>query len=237
MSYSTTTIGAVVDGLNRTYFLPAIQRPFVWKQDQVLALFDSLLKGYPISAFMVWAVDDDTKHEVRTYKFIENFQAGQLLNEPAQVEGRDVMLVLDGQQRMTSLLIGLRGTFSLKEKFARNGNPDAWIRHTLYLNLLKDPELVPDEDDEVDVRITYGFKFAASPPRNDHHQHWIKVGTILDYATPEKLTVLIEKIIRDLHFRATEFDREIAVANLRRHDLERQGLDPGCCRREPSPIA
>ena len=46
MTYSKTTIGAVLDGLNRTYFLPAIQRPFVWKQDQVLALFDSLLKGY-----------------------------------------------------------------------------------------------------------------------------------------------------------------------------------------------
>ncbi len=110
MTYSTTTIGAVLDGLNRTYFLPAIQRPFVWKQDQVLALFDSLLKGYPISAFMFWALDDDTKHQVRIYKFIENFQANQLMNEPAQVAGRDVVLVLDGQQRMTSLLIGLRGT-------------------------------------------------------------------------------------------------------------------------------
>ena len=216
MSYATTTIGAVVDGLNRTLFLPAIQRPFVWKQDQVLALFDSLLKGYPISAFMVWALDDDTKHEVRIYKFIENYQSGQLLNEPAQVEGRDVQLVLDGQQRMTSLLIGLRGTFSLKEKFARNGNPDAWVKHTLYLNLLKDPALLPEDEEEVDVRITYGFKFSASPPRNDHHQHWIKVGTVLDYSSPARLDLLIEKIIRDLHFRATEFDREIVELNLRR---------------------
>ena len=216
MTYATTTIGTVVDGLNRTLFLPAIQRPFVWKQDQVLALFDSLLKGYPISAFMVWAVDDGTKQKVRIYKFIENYQSGQLLNEPAQVEGRNVLLVLDGQQRMTSLLIGLRGTFSLKEKFARNGNPDAWVKHTLYLNLLKDPAFVPDDEEEVDVRITFGFKFAASPPRNDHHQHWIKVGSILDYATPEKLGLLIERIIRDLRFRATEFDREIVVSNLRR---------------------
>ena len=75
MTYSTTTIGKVLDGLNRNYFLPAIQRPFVWKQEQVLALFDSLLKGYPISAFMFWALDDHTKHEVRAYKFIENYRA------------------------------------------------------------------------------------------------------------------------------------------------------------------
>ena len=65
MPYSTCTVGAALDGVNRTFFLPAIQRPFVWKQDQVLGLFDSLLKGYPISAFMFWALDDLTMHDVR----------------------------------------------------------------------------------------------------------------------------------------------------------------------------
>ena len=216
MTYATCTIGAALDGLNRTYFLPAIQRPFVWKQAQVLALFDSLLKGYPISAFMFWALNDDTKHEVRIYKFIENFRAGQLMNEPAQVSGRDVVLILHGQQRMTSLLIGLRGTFSMKEKFARNGNPDAWSKQTLYLNLLKDPALQPEDEDEVEVGITFGFRFATTQPRNDHHQHWIKVGSILDFQVPERLEQLVRKVVSDLHHRATEFDREITVSNLRR---------------------
>lgn len=216
MTYSTTTIGAVLDGLNRTYFLPAIQRPFVWKQDQVLALFDSLLKRYPISAFMFWALDDDTKHQVRIYRFIENFHAGQLMNEPAQVAGREVVLVLDGQQRMTSLLIGLRGTFSVKEKFARKENPGAWNKLTLFLDLLKDPVVQPDEDEELEVGITYGFKFAASQPRNDHHQHWIKVGAMLDHETPEKLELLVAKFTGEMHARATAFDHEIAASNLRR---------------------
>ena len=52
MSYSSRTIGAVIDDVNRSYLLPAIQRPFVWSSTQVVALFDSLLKGYPISIFM-----------------------------------------------------------------------------------------------------------------------------------------------------------------------------------------
>jgi hypothetical protein len=215
MTYSTSTIGSVLDGLNRTYFLPAIQRPFVWKPEQVLSLFDSLLKGYPISAFMFWQIDDDTKHEVQIYKFIENFRVGQLMNEPAYVAGRDVVLVLDGQQRMTSLLIGLRGTFSVKEKFARNGNPDAWTRHALFLDLLKDPTF-QGEDEGAEAGITYGFKFAATQPRNDHHQHWIKVGAILDCEAPEKFDQFMKKVIGDLHPRATEFDREIAASNLRR---------------------
>ncbi|MBC7736831.1 MAG: DUF262 domain-containing protein [Candidatus Saccharibacteria bacterium] len=102
MTYATT-IGAVLAGVNRSYFLPAIQRPFVWKQDQVLALFDSLLKGYPISAFMFWTLDDYTKHQIRTNKFIENFHTNQLMIEIVQVAGRNVVLVLDGQQRLTSL--------------------------------------------------------------------------------------------------------------------------------------
>lgn len=46
MSYSTSTIGALLDDVNRRYFLPAIQRPFVWSPSQVVMLFDSLMKGY-----------------------------------------------------------------------------------------------------------------------------------------------------------------------------------------------
>lgn len=45
MPYASRTIGAVVDDVNRSYFLPAIQRPFVWSSAQIVTLFDSLLKG------------------------------------------------------------------------------------------------------------------------------------------------------------------------------------------------
>ena len=108
MSYFSRTIGAVIDDVNRSYLLPAIQRPFVWSSTQVVALFDSLLKGYPISSFMFWAVDEETKAEVRCYKFIENYRT-EMMNEPTTTEGRQLILVLDGQQRLTSSPRG-RGT-------------------------------------------------------------------------------------------------------------------------------
>ena len=57
----------------------------------------------------------------------------------------------------------------------------------LFLDLLKDPAVAPDEDHELDAGITYGFKFASALPRSDHRQHWIKVGAILDCQTAEKL--------------------------------------------------
>jgi uncharacterized protein with ParB-like and HNH nuclease domain len=47
MSYATITIGDLLADVNSRYFLPAIQRPFVWSSDQVITLIDSLLKGYP----------------------------------------------------------------------------------------------------------------------------------------------------------------------------------------------
>ena len=52
MPYASRTIGAVIDDVNRSYLLPAIQRPFVWSSAQVVALFDSLLKGYCIRSHL-----------------------------------------------------------------------------------------------------------------------------------------------------------------------------------------
>ena len=74
MPYASRTIGAVIADVNRSYLLPAIQRPYVWSSTQIVALFDSLLKGYPISSFMFWAVDEATKAEVRCYRSDVFFQ-------------------------------------------------------------------------------------------------------------------------------------------------------------------
>jgi hypothetical protein len=67
---------------------------------------------------MFWAFSDETKHDVKIYRFIGDYRTGAA-NEPARTDGRDVVLVLDGQQRLISLLVGLRGTFSEKAKTCR----------------------------------------------------------------------------------------------------------------------
>ena len=214
MTYMTTSIGEALDQVNRRYFLPAIQRPFVWSPAQVLALFDSLLKGYPISSFMFWSLNSETKAEVRIYKFIENYRP-KGLSESAAPDGRDVVLVLDGQQRLTALLIGLRGTFAEKEKHARRANPDAWASKALYLDLLKDPATDPD-DDEGEIGVTYGLRFHATSPRNDHRHHWIKLGSILDYPTEDLFEKLVRTVDFDLHRGITPYERDLAHATLRR---------------------
>lgn len=46
MSYRSETIATAITRMNRQYFLPAIQREFVWKPEQIAQLFDSIMRGY-----------------------------------------------------------------------------------------------------------------------------------------------------------------------------------------------
>lgn len=216
MSYQTTSIGALLNRINVTHFLPAIQRPFVWKQEQTLALFDSILRGYPIGTFMFWQIDEATKEQVRIYRFIENYSGEESMNEPASTAGRDVVLVLDGQQRMTSLLIGLRGTFSVKKPRARGANPDNWDRQTLYLDLLKDPDDIDEDDEDAERAMAYGLRFHTLPPRSSHKHLWFRLSTILNYASDDQLAQLEGKILGDLHRDATPREKDIVLRNLRR---------------------
>ena len=51
-------VAKILEGIHSSqYVLPAIQREFVWKPDQIEKLFDSLMRGYPIGAFLFWKVD------------------------------------------------------------------------------------------------------------------------------------------------------------------------------------
>ncbi len=82
-------------------------------------------------------------------------------------------IVLDGQQRLTSLYIGLKGTRTLRKKWAKNDNPNAYEEKRLYLNLKHQPNMDNPEDN-------YQFEFHAKTPENDKEHFWFKVGDILE---------------------------------------------------------
>ncbi len=93
------------------YWLPAIQRKFVWNEDKICKLFDSMMRGYPIGTCLLWG----TNKEIRKRKFITHFTKGidpRTLFVPGTKDEK--IMVLDGQQRIQSLLIGLRGTYENK---------------------------------------------------------------------------------------------------------------------------
>ncbi|RKV04077.1 DUF262 domain-containing protein [Helicobacter pylori] len=182
------TIKEVVDGLNDRYFLPDIQREYVWlkKADEkkIEKLFDSILRGYPIGSFLFWKLpkediaksdeQDSDKLNFQLYQFITNYDERKPHNEKIRIEQirrDDLYIVLDGQQRLTSLYIGLKGTRTLKKKNARNDN--AYEEKRLYLNLKHQPNMDNPEDN-------YQFEFHAQKPENDKKHWWFKVGDILE---------------------------------------------------------
>jgi hypothetical protein len=172
MEYIPIRIGDLLRQLNRDIYLPAIQREFVWDPQRIERLFDSIMCHFPIGSFLFWKVDQSKKDEWPVYRFISDFDKEDPHNEEANMAGvtKDITLVLDGQQRITSLLIGLKGTYSYFYYRTR--------KTTLYLNLLK----VPKQNDDDPEELTYEFKFReTSQPDPGKRQLWFKVGRILDY--------------------------------------------------------
>ena len=53
------------------FWLPNIQRPFVWSEEQICRLFDSILRNYPINTLLIWK----TNKEFRRRKFIDNWKS------------------------------------------------------------------------------------------------------------------------------------------------------------------
>lgn len=186
MSYRSMTIAEARRRVNHSLYLPAIQRPYVWKTDQIIGLFDSLMQGYPISSFLFWAVEPQNRRQWSIYRFEEAYRQGEPWDQKVEPDGRDVIFVLDGQQRLTSLLIGLSGSYTLHEKYRRRDKSTSFRAHHLYLDLFKNPEEI-GEDDEVTAN-RYGLKFSDVRPRSDNKQLWVKIGDILDLEHVERLT-------------------------------------------------
>lgn len=186
MSYIPKTISEIVlDYINRTTFLPAIQREYVWDTDGIEKLFDSLMGNYPIGSFLFWKIREEQKSLWTAYKFFSDFDKENPHNEEANVAGinQDIYLVLDGQQRLTSLYLGLKGSYRFFYY--------SWKKTRLYLNLFKKP-VRSDNPEE----LTYEFAFresATSNPKNPNPQYWYLVGDILNFNSAS----LARKDIRD----------------------------------------
>lgn len=191
MSYRSESIAVAIDRMNRQYFLPAIQREFVWKPEQIVQLFDSVMRGYPISSFLFWELKAENRNKWQVYKFLEKAQHGGTHNELANTDGvTNLSLVLDGQQRLTSLMIGLRGNYVTKKKYKRWGNPDAWSTQRLHLDLLAEPHL---EEDGADAGLHYRFAFLEDAPEPDSEHHWFPVGRILAFDERRKVEAFLDE--------------------------------------------
>lgn len=183
MSFQTPiTIKEVTDSIRRREFvLPAIQREFVWDTNQIEHLFDSIMQGYPVGSFLFWKVLKENNTKFQFYDFIRDFhEKTNKHNRVSEInKDNDLIAILDGQQRLTSLYIGLHGSYSYKMPRKRRDNPTAYPKRYLYLDLLA-------ESNEFDVK--YDFLFITEEEAREDNEagvaHWFKVGDILKYEEP-----------------------------------------------------
>jgi len=139
MKNQKETIRRVVGFLNNPdehggFWLPNIQRPFVWNEGQMERLFDSIMREYPISSLLTWK----TKGLIRRRRFIDVYRHGLKLSDFYVPEDDNAkVLILDGQQRLQTLFIGLKGSYE---------------RRVLHIDILSGAWAAPED-------IRYKFKF------------------------------------------------------------------------------
>lgn len=173
MRNERNTIWKMVRSLNDAesnggLWLPNIQRPFVWSEQQIERLFDSIMREYPISTLLVWRTKVDIKHR----KFISDWKDTLKVSDAYVMENTDAKgMVLDGQQRLQSLIIGLAGSYNGKE---------------LHFDVLTGAAASPED-------IRYRFRFMPSATAR---WPWVKFKDILkDMSKGKKLAMEVAQDI------------------------------------------
>lgn len=132
-----------------TLLIPDLQRPYVWSPRQVVVLVDSLLRGWPFGSLLLWSVSKD---QVAQMPWREFSRAIDRVDEtadrvPPRQQPATFRMVLDGQQRVQSLLLAFGGDSwgfklldkewheALREKRPRGRSTKHWSLGELCLDL------------------------------------------------------------------------------------------------------
>lgn len=179
MTFQTpVTVSEVLDKVHsHDYLLPAIQREFVWRPDQIITLVDSLMRGYPIGSFLLWDVRPESADQYTYYNFITDYHE---LNAPFAAKatvppGKGIIAVLDGQQRLTALNIALYGSYTERKKGAWASNASAYVKKRVYLNLVDDPA-------KEELGLAYDLRFLSdqdAAPSEGSPNKWFPLQDVL----------------------------------------------------------
>lgn len=207
--------------INSGIYLPGLQREFVWSPKQIEMLFDSLIQGYPIGVLIKWDIRR-SRDDYWTYKFIPNFiadngrvpktineQGFTRNNEDAEDSDAD-SLIIDGQQRLNSLYIGLYGSIAMYTG-GRGGTRDEsryWDEKKLCVNLFGHPQYDVDG-----LSSKYEFSFKKSSKFGDEdefgysyqaetHRYWFPLTNAIEddglLSEQSELRALVEERVRSL---------------------------------------
>lgn len=195
MSYESKSIEEIIKMIgNNDIYLPAIQRKLVWDHDKIEDLFDSIMRHYPIGTFLFWFVEKEKVNEYVFYRFLDGYHErnkweNQIAAKPQLKE--EIIGVLDGQQRLSSMYIALQFSYAYKKLNARKDNPNAYPERWFYLNILKEPIEGEDED------FVYEFKFLTKDEanRSDDEHFWFLVKNVLTWGHDPPIDTYYESLL------------------------------------------
>lgn len=148
-SNTTLTVNQLIEKIDTGELgLPELQRPFIWKDSKVRDLFDSLMRGYPIGYLMLWecpALEKKKSIGVDSHSY----------NSPKEV-------IIDGQQRLTSLYAVMKGKKVINSKFDEKSiiisyNPLQDKFEVGYQATKKDPEWIYNISDVYTTSSSFKF--------------------------------------------------------------------------------
>ena len=166
--------------------------PPVWESDQIRLLFDSILRDYPFGSLLLW----ETRFlEVPYRDFILDFRRGMTFIPKIKAEGKPMKMVLDGQQRMQSLYVGICGSYDGRR---------------LYFNVTSGPGFKGDDTEELDGR--FRFEFWQDADQVNRPKRLIRVADIVEWS-PRLEDAEIKNVIQTIPLEGDDIDR--AARNMR----------------------
>lgn len=185
-------------GTNEYIFLPGLQREFVWDPGQIEDLFDSLIRGYPIGIITEWQVRSGQVADYNSYRFLESYIAEDFQPPDAVTEAdftryndqtdeeEPEVLIIDGQQRLNSLWIGVCGEITQYNggRGLPKEDPNNWEAYQLCTDFFGHPEF---KRDDTAGDYTFEFRsigdFGGTDERGyvktgETHHLWVPVGDL-----------------------------------------------------------
>lgn len=187
------TVKEAMEKINhRDYLIPAFQREYVWDHERVENLFDSLMREYPINSMLFWQVTQPSYTSFTYYDFLCQYVECYKIHNSATNITNDFYAVLDGQQRLTSLYLGLFGTYAYHTKYKGWDYTETnFPQRKLYLNISR-INANASEDDKM-----YNFEFLKDSDTNSQDlvqingDKWFRVGHIISLYPNDILSFVI----------------------------------------------
>ena len=226
-----SAITALTYAKNKNLLLPDIQREYVWDPQDIEGLFESIVDDYPIGSCILWKTNKKTINDEKPnlYYFIREYQKGITGNEKAPEvlsEEVDYYIVLDGQQRITSLNIALYGSYKIYKGGRGHSwnDPKYWASKELYYNL----DYYNSENNDDDEHPAKRFAFLST--EEAALGSYIKVKSILAY---DDLDDLLSWMINDTSF-SKQTRADLSKLYQRLFDSSSNALIHYYCINEPS---